>query len=242
MSEETRPEVKTVPTPLMAQETGIIIGNSLEERYRVCTLYAKSGMMPKSYDTPEKVFAGIQFALELGFRDQPLTAIRNIAIINGQPSIWGELPLALVLRSGKMDFIDEYFTNKKGERLPETASNEEVFAAVIEVQRQGQQKRKFAFTQDDRNSLGVAAIWKTFTKIMMKRKARAIAFKDVFADVLLGIDIGEYTYHKHESEAQSGAIETTFKKPGEEATGLIGTLEKAKEAKAFDYSTGQSLE
>lgn len=206
MSEEQKQQTAQTPAPLKTDDRGLVLGSTMEERYRVCSLYVKSGMLPKGYDTPEKAFIGIQYALELGFKDQPLTALKNIAVINGMPSIWGELPLALVLRSGQLETISEYYENSKGEKLPDTCSNEEVFAAICEIKRKGFDKRRFAFTQNDRTTLGVAAIWKQFTKIMMKRKARAIAIKDVFPDIMLGFDIGEYSYHKHESEIKSGDV------------------------------------
>lgn len=197
--EEQKQEIKkptpTPPPPMLASSNGMIIGNTFEERFRVCKLYAASGMMPKGYDTPEKVFAGIQYAIELGFEDKPLSALRNIAIINGQPSIWGEMPLALVKSSPTFEFIDEFFEDKEGIRLPETCSPKDVWAAVCLVQRKGEKVRRFAYTQDDRTTLGVAAIWKQFEKIMMKRKARAIALKDTWPDVLMGIKIAEYDNH-----------------------------------------------
>lgn len=199
-------EEKSVQVQLKSDDRGLVIGSTMEERYRVCQLYVKSGMLPKGYDTPEKAFIGIQYALELGFRDQPLTALKNIAVINGMPSIWGELPLALVFRSGQLESISEYFEDRSGKRLPDTCQNEAVYSAICEIKRKGFETRRFAFTQDDRTTLGVAAIWKMFTKIMMKRKARAIAIKDVFPDTMLGFDIGEYQYHKHESEIKSGDV------------------------------------
>lgn len=205
MSEEVKATVP-VQVPVQADDRGLVLGSTMEERYRVCQLYVRSGMLPKGYDTPEKAFIGIQYALELGFKDQPLTALKNIAVINGMPSIWGELPLALALKSGQLESITEYFENRKGERLQDTASNEEIFAAICEIKRKGFGVRRVAFTQDDRTTLGVAAIWKQFTKIMMKRKARSIALKDIFPDILLGFDIGEYSYHKHESQINSGDI------------------------------------
>jgi hypothetical protein len=202
-AEEAAPEIKkeapkTTPAPsapLMAQENGMIIGSSLEERFRVCRLYAASGMLPKAYDTPEKVFIGIQYALELGFRENPLTALRNIAVINGQPSLWGDLPLALCLRSGQMAHYDEWFEDKEGKRLSETCSKKDIWAAVFEIERKGYKRKKFAFTQEDKHTLGIAAIWNQFEKIMMKRKARAIGLKDVCPDILHGISIAEYDNH-----------------------------------------------
>lgn len=213
MTDETKtPEVKppeekkTAPAVLRAEANGMVLGNTLEERYRVSSLYAASGFLPKAYDTPEKVFAGIQYALELGFREQPLTALRNIAIINGQPSIWGEMPLALAMRSKELIFIDEYFEDKKGERLPETCKAEDVWAAVTILERKGFPRRKFAYTQDDRTALGVAAIWKQFTKIMMQRKARTAGLKALFPDILMGINIPEYDNHIYMEDTPDGKV------------------------------------
>ncbi len=216
MNEETKtpdPEVvqEKKPASLPVTHTpadgrGMVLGSSLEERYRVCALYAKSGMLPKSYDTPEKVFAGIQYALELGFQDRPLMALKNIAMINGQPNLWGDLPQAMVLSSGKLEYFEEFFENKAGERLPETCSAEQVFAAICLIQRKGSLKKRFAYTQDDRTSLGVAAIWKSFTKIMMMRKARAAAHKAEFADVLHGISIAEYDHHIYLDDKQDKSV------------------------------------
>lgn len=209
MSDENNVEVvKSAPPALMANSNGMVLGASLEERFRVCNLYAKSGMMPKGYDTPEKVFAGIQYALELGFKDKPLTALRNIAIINGQPSLWGELPLALVMSSGQLTFKDEYFVNTKGERLPAVCAVEDVYAAVCVLERKGFGRQEFAFTQDDRTKLGVAAIWQQFTKIMMKRKARAIGLKDLFPDSLMGITIAEYDHHTYLDDVKDKNVVT----------------------------------
>lgn len=222
---ETAPEEqrKAPEAPARAQmkasnEVAMILGTTFEERFRAATIYAASGMMPKGYDKPEKVFAGIQYAIELGFKDQPLTAMKNIAIINGQPSLWGELPLALVERSGliqkkyidsdnkEMDGLDEYWTDKNGARLPEDCKPEQVWAAICEVERVGRKRKKFAYTQADRTTLGVAAIWKSFEKVMMKRKARAIALKDVFPDILLGIGIAEYDHHVYLDDQKDKSV------------------------------------
>lgn len=215
--QEKQQPVRVAPPIVVANEKGMILGSNFDERWRVCTLYASSGMLPKGYDKPEKVFAGIQYALELGFHDKPLSALRNIAIINGQPSIWGEMPLALVNMSGQLLFIDEYFINKAGERLPAECDKLDVWAAICEVQRRGEEKKRFAFTQNDRTSLGVKAIWDSFTKIMMKRKARATALKDVFPDVLMGAVIAEYDHHSYlDGNSDKSSVEVLT--PTEEKT------------------------
>ena len=56
-------------------------------------------MAPKGMDATQ-VLVSIQMGAEIGI--PPMTALRNIAIINGRPSIWGDLPLAQAERSGKL--------------------------------------------------------------------------------------------------------------------------------------------
>ncbi len=83
---------------------------TLEDSYRYAKSLVDSGMLPKMYDKPEKVMAAIQFAKELGL--PPLNALKNIAIVNGSPSLWGDLPLAIVRSSGKLESINEFTIDK----------------------------------------------------------------------------------------------------------------------------------
>jgi hypothetical protein len=265
MNEESKTEViteepkkaeekKQAPAPAQlkaSNEVAMILGTTLEERFRAASLYAASGMLPKGYDKPEKVFAGIQYAIEIGFKQQPLTALRNIAIINGQPSLWGELPLAMVERSGllqkkyrdengnELDGIEEYWVDKDGNRLSEDCKPEQVWAAIIEVERLGRKRKKFAYTQADRNSLGVAAIWKSFEKVMMKRKARAIGLKDVFPDVLLGIGIAEYDHHVYLDEEKDTSEMTVLNAQGQK---LQTFKDKFKKADQDSHETESKVE
>lgn len=188
-------EVKKEQPKEITLTNGMALGNTVEERWRVCQLYSKSNMLPKCFDTAEKVFIGLQYAIELGFASQPLTVLRNMAVINGQPAIWGELPLALVRRSGELEFIKEFFVDSSDKILPPTCTPEQIFAAICVIKRKNYDEKTFAFTKADKTKLGVAAIWQQFEKIMMKRKARSLALKDEFGDVLLGVQIAEYDNH-----------------------------------------------
>lgn len=178
-----------------ALPTGELRGTTLDEQWRIACAFHKSGMLPKQYTTPEKVLVGMQFAYSLGLT--PLMALRQISVINGQPSLWGELPLALVRRSGKLKYIREWLVDKDYKEINFENRNldAQVFAALCELERDGGERRIYSFTQKDKHSLGVAAIWNQFEKIMMKRKARSIGLKDQFGDVLEGMYIAEYDFH-----------------------------------------------
>ncbi len=170
---------------------------SLNALYRAATLLTKSGILPKAYSTPEQTCAGMLYALELGL--PPITSLRNIAVINGMPSVWGELPLAMVRNSGKLEYIKEYLLDKTGNVICMANKNltAEIEAAVCVVKRKGEEEREFFYTSLDAAKNPNANnpnnnIWKSYRSIMMKRKARGLAIKDVFGDVITGMSIAEY--------------------------------------------------
>ncbi len=70
---------------------------TLAEALKFADLLIESKMLPKSYKdaTAATIVVALQFGMELGL--QPLQSLQNIASINGQPGIWGDAALALVL-------------------------------------------------------------------------------------------------------------------------------------------------
>lgn len=181
---------------IQTSNTGALRGKTMDEQWRLACAYAKSGMLPKSYKTPEQVLTGMQYAYELGLN--PLSALKNIAVINGQPSLWGDLPLAIVRNSGKLIKIDEYLIDKDHKKicLANKNINAPHVAAVCITQREGEGEKESVYTHlmASKNG-GVKEIWNKYSEIMYKRKARAIALKDSFSDILEGLNIAEYDYN-----------------------------------------------
>lgn len=177
----------------LLNKNGSVIAENIEDEWRLCKILAASGMAPKGLSTPEKIFVARQFIAELGL---PLmVSLRNVCVINGVPSLWGDLPLALVRSSGKLEFFDEYFISKDGTRI-KSFEEGEVWAAVCEVKRKGEPLKEIAFTEKDVKiaRLDQKDIWKAYPRRMRQMRARSWALKDVFGDVLLGAAIAEYDY------------------------------------------------
>ncbi len=57
-----------------------------------------SGLAPKDYNTPAKIFIAMQHGAELGLN--AMQALQGIAMVNGRPAVWGTLLQSLVMRSG----------------------------------------------------------------------------------------------------------------------------------------------
>lgn len=128
------------------------------------------------------VVVSLQFGMELNF--QPMQALQCIANINGNPGVWGDGALALVLGSGLLEWIEEddfdvIKANKK---------------AVCQVKRRGDPKVKtITFSYEDAQKAGIfeRGVWKTYPYRMALMRARAFALRDKFPDVLKGMKIAE---------------------------------------------------
>jgi hypothetical protein len=200
VKEPIQEEVKIVRRDITAEESGIVLGSTFDDRYRVCKILAASSVLPPSFNTPEKVWAGIHFAIELGYKNKILSILKNVAIIRGSTTIYGELPLALVYRSGFLEHIKEFLIDTNGNEICLANSNvdSEIYAAVCRIKRVNHELHESVWTRkmSETAKLYKNEVWGMYESIMMKRKARALALKDQFPDVLLGLTIAEYDYNK----------------------------------------------
>lgn len=173
---------KTAPQ-VLTNEKGLLVGASFEDQWRICTAYLRSGLLPKSFDTIEKVLVGTQFARELGL--PPLTALRQIYVLNGTPNLYGDLPLALAMRSGLIEDIEEHFIEEGGETI----------AATCKIKRRGVAtpvERKFSKTDAQRAGLWGKGVWQKYQARMLQCRARSWALKDIAPDLFNGCSILEY--------------------------------------------------
>lgn len=159
---------------------------NFDEAYRFANLIASSDLVPKDFrDKPANVLVAVQLGMELGI--SPIQALQNIAVINGRPTIWGDLLPALIFSSGLLESIDEQATEK---------------GATCTVKRKGFAPVTREFTWEDAKkaktveygktiSLSEKSTYQSYPKRMMAMRARAFALRDTFADVLKGMSIRE---------------------------------------------------
>lgn len=229
MNDETKKEVVIVQqSDISIAENGDIQAKTLNDLYRVSKMLCASGILPKAYDTPEKVATAITLARELGLK--PLSAMKNIAVINGSPSIWGELPLGIVRNSGLLEKIDEFCIDKDYKPIGFENKNidADIFAAVCVIKRKNEDSRSFYYSAQDaaKNPNSGNQVWKSYRSVMMKRRARAMALKDVFGDLLGGVSIAEYdhdTIPTHTSDRINRSVPTASV---EKVTALNEMLDK----------------
>jgi len=168
---------------ITAGEAGGLIPRNFEGMWRMATIMAKSGMMPKGMEKVESVFVAIQMGLEVGL--SPMQAVQNIAVINGRPSIWGDAAIGLVMASGKLEEFDETLTGEP---------YEDSWTATCTAKRKGRAKiieRTFTYRDARQANLLDKPIWKQYPQRMLQMRARSWALRDGFADVLKGLVLRE---------------------------------------------------
>ena len=191
------PEAKNKGTKeMLAMETGAplqaVVPRTLEEAFRYAQLVVKAGLAPKSYEgedgkpDPQKVVVGILQSLELGV--PPMTGLRGIAIINGRPSIWGDLAVALVQSKNLIERMEDHFEGEPD------ADN---YTSHVVIYRRGQSlpyTGRFSVKDAKRAGLWLnpkKRPWIEYPSRMLFNRARAFALRDGFADALAGLAIRE---------------------------------------------------
>lgn len=158
-----------------------IIPQTVDDVYRLANIVVKSGTAPDSWKTAAKVSVAIMHGAELGLG--PMTSLKQIAVINGRPSIWGDGAMALVLASGLLEYRDERIEGEGDERK-----------GVCEIQRKGLNRQTYEFSVADAKQAKLwlkKGPWTDYTNRMLKMRARGFALRDNFADYLSGVHLAE---------------------------------------------------
>lgn len=166
-----------------------IIPRTIEEVARIANAVIVAGLAPDSYKggddkaVASKIMIGIMKGAEIGLA--PLTALANIAIINGRPCLYGDGGVSLIQRSGLVEKWDENLTGKDGE---------DDWTAHCAIWRKGQElpyEGVFSWADAKRARLITKGPWVQHPARMMMWRARTYAMRLGFADCLCGLSIAE---------------------------------------------------
>ena len=179
---QVREQKATITVGISSQ--GGLIPTDMEGLWRLSTIMAKSGFMPKAIQTTEAVFVAVQMGLEVGL--SPMQAVQNIAVINGRPALWGDAMMGLVEASGVLEEFKEYYQGDY--------PNDD-FKAICVAKRKGHEAviiNDFSIGDAKKAGLwGKEGPWKTYPKRMLKMRARGFTLRDGFADKLKGLKTAE---------------------------------------------------
>lgn len=150
---------------------------SLGELIKYAEYIYNASMVPKTF-TPADIVVAVQLGTSIGL--SVAQSLHNIAIINGKPSIYGDMMLALCRASPLCEYVkEEMLGNKKEE-----------WVAICTVKRKGNPEviSKFSW-QDavDAKLTGKPGPWLSYPKRMLQMRARGFALRDAFPDLLNGL-------------------------------------------------------
>ncbi len=169
--------------PVTIGKRGVEI-NDTHDAWRFANIAFTSGLAPKGFKNVASVMIAVMMGAELGMT--PMASIQNIAVINGRPSLWGDIMLALVRQSGLFD--EEVFEETCDDSL-------EGGTGFCTVRRKPDGKaitRHFSMVDAERAKLlAKDATWHTYPQRMLMFRPRSWALRDAFGDVLMGLRSAE---------------------------------------------------
>jgi hypothetical protein len=141
----------------------------------------RANLQPRGM-TPPQVLIALQMGAEIGL--PPMQALKNIAVINGRPTIWGDALLAIAYSKGLIDDINETITGDGDQRT-----------ATCTIQRRGNTTpttRTFSVTNAKTAGLwGKSGPWTQYPDRMLQMRARGFALRDAVPDALGGFTLAE---------------------------------------------------
>ena len=157
--------------------------NNLDDIERFAEKIAQSAFVPKEFrGKPGDVLAAIVYGMERGL--SPMSSLQNIAVINGRPSIFGDMLLAICLDDGSTEYIRE----------AEQAEIVETRVAWCEAKRKGRGAIRRTFSQADAERARLwtkDGPWTQYPERMLLMRARSWCLRDAFADRLMGLSTRE---------------------------------------------------
>jgi hypothetical protein len=156
---------------------GIVLSNT-DEMMRFAKIVIESGLAPRGIDTPQKAFICLQMGAEVGL--PPMSALQNIAPINGRPTLYGDAVPGICNASG---LIEDY--------KDETTGEGDLRCAKVTVKRKGRSEpivRTFSVADAKKAGLwGKTGPWSQFPDRMLLMRARTFAYRDAVPEKMKGI-------------------------------------------------------
>ena len=195
---DNKPKAKAIAV----KDSGVLMPSDHVQLMILIDQMIAAKAVPKHLDNRLKVLAAWNFAAQLGLPPQP--SLRHVAVIEGIPQLFGDLPLSLAQAHKDYLWHEEFCIDPEYKPICFENKNLDapIFGGVCIIKRKGMRNEKsFAFTVKDMEKAGLSRRakpgmpWHSYDQVMYVRRARAMALKAHFADALCGAGIAEYDSH-----------------------------------------------
>lgn len=214
-------------TAVITQPTGPAAGfgllmspQTIEQVQSFCLMLSKTEFVPKAFrGKPDSIMVVGAMGARLGV--DVFSSMAGIADINGRPSVWGDLLLAVCMNNPHFEDCLESFDGKP---------YEDTFRAVCIAKRKGREPVVRSFSVIEAKEAGLwkkEGPWSKTPQRQMQMRARAFALRDTFADTLAGFKMAEEMIDADPIDVTSTATVHDEPKPGKVRT----VKEKAPEPK-----------
>lgn len=198
LAEQTQRPAK--PALMAGGAISAIVPQTIEETFRLSEAIHMSGMAPNGFDNPQKVMIAMLAGLEIGL--PPMAAVQSVAVINNRPCIWGDALIGVVRGSPMCLYVREWIegegdemvahceTHRKGEPKPvlmKFSVSDAKKAGLWQTEARVTRPSKGGGTYQKEND----SPWYKYPKRMLQMRARAWCLRDVYADVLKGMQVRE---------------------------------------------------
>lgn len=146
-----------------------------DQALKMAEQFAKSGLVPRAYQgKPQDIIVAGMWGAQLGLNW--LQSLKAIAVINGNPGIWGDVGYALMHSSGQLEVFQQEWDAVKR-------------VAVCTIKRRGQEARTatFSWEQAVTARLDKKDTYMLWPDVMCGWRAFWRAARPTFADIFMGM-------------------------------------------------------
>ncbi len=177
-------------------QTLVVADQTLEICRQLAYKLCNTNLVPKQYrNQAEDGAIAIMWGCEIGL--QPLQALQNVAVINGNPTLWGDSLVAIVKASGICELLTTHY-------------NEETKTATCITQRKGEPEETRTFSWAEAEIAGLTtkreSVYLKYAKRMIMTRARSYVLRDVYADLLKGFRVREIEQEDQDNKPQEKNI------------------------------------
>lgn len=188
------------PPPLQLDEHGLYILKTQADEFRFADMLLRTGAVDRQkFPTPAHVMAAVQALKSLKLN--PHTALRQCGFLRNSFTVYGDLELAVVRMSGKLEYLHEfhYVRMEDGQHVKRSFANSNshlpIYGACCQIKRVDEPEHEVMYTIDDAKGAdlwGKPGPWRTFWPRMLQMRARTTAIKTAFPDLTQGVQVQEY--------------------------------------------------